>query len=156
VAAQLPARDESLCPGAYPAMNLLHIAGTADPWIPFAGGPSRGPAGDDLGQVESAEHTVAAFVASARGEPAHHEALPEADGNPATRAQLTEWRGGGRLIRQYLLECAGHTVPQREVELPAIAGPTSGDIDFGAVVLDFVASLPQARATALKARAARR
>lgn len=147
-AALLPGEGESGCSGPVPALNVLHFAGTLDPLVPFGGGPSAGPAGDALGPVRSAEETIMAFVAAAGGARLAQFELPEADGNPATSATLREWRPAGRLIRQYVLHGAGHIVPQREVPLPAVVGPSAGDVDFGEALLDFLAQRPGRRSLA--------
>jgi hypothetical protein len=69
--------------------------------------------------------------------------LPERDGNPATSASLAEWLTRDRVIRQYVMHGAGHVVPQREAVLPPIVGTPAGDIDFGEVVLEFLARWPE-------------
>jgi polyhydroxybutyrate depolymerase len=140
VAAQLPADVESLCPPEYPPINLLHIAGTKDPLVPFGGGASVGPRGESLGLVRSAAETAQAFVPA--GATGTWHALPERDGNPATSASLAEWLARDRVIRHYVLHGAGHVVPQRETVLPPVVGTAAGDIDFGEAVLEFVARWP--------------
>jgi polyhydroxybutyrate depolymerase len=142
VAAQLPADTESLCPRTYPAVHLLHMAGTDDPVVPFGGGPSVGPLGDDLGLVLSAAATVRAFGAVDEASQGDWVSLPERDGNPHTSASLAEWLPHGRVIRQYVLHGAGHVVPQREVNFPPAVGMSAGDVDFGTAVLEFLARWP--------------
>src|SRR5690606_187761 len=105
-------------------LHLLSIAGTADPLVPFDGGAAVGPDGGSLGAVQSVEATARTFVAAAGGGVPVNTPLPERDGNAATSARLVEWLAGGRVIRQYVLLGAGHVVPQRDVVLPPVAGPS--------------------------------
>lgn len=145
VAAQLPTPAESLCTKVLAPLNALLIGGTRDPLIPFAGGSSAGPTGDRLGDVLSLEETARAFAAAlGLDAPTRKVRLPEADGHDDTSAELTEWSAPDRpLLRLYTLHGAGHIVPQREVELPAIVGRSAGDIDFGDVVAEFVQAWPR-------------
>jgi polyhydroxybutyrate depolymerase len=142
VGAQLPAATESLCPQPYPPVHFLHIAGTDDPIVPLAGGPSVGLRGEDLGLVLSAAATAHAFGAAQGGADERWVSLPERDGNPQTSASMAEWLPGGRVVRQYLLHGAGHVVPQRMVSFPPAVGRPSGDIDFGSAVLEFMLRWP--------------
>jgi polyhydroxybutyrate depolymerase len=139
VGAQLPVAAESLCPQQVPALHYLHIAGTHDPLLPFGGGASAGVRGEPLGMVQSATVTADAFVAAAGGSPGTRSVLPERDGDPATSARLLEWRPPARVIRQYVLEGAGHVIPQRETHFPPVAGRSAGDMDFATAVLEFMA-----------------
>lgn len=142
VGAQLPAATESMCPQPYPQLHLLHIAGTDDPIVPLAGGPSIGLRGEDLGLVVSAAATARAFGATQGGADGSWVSLPERDGDPQTSASMAEWLPGGLVVRQYLLHGAGHVVPQRETRFPPAVGRASGDIDFGAAVLEFMLRWP--------------
>jgi polyhydroxybutyrate depolymerase len=138
VAAQLPAPAASLCPAAIPALNLLHIVGSADPLVPYAGGPSRGADGGPLGELHSATETALAFVAAAGGA---IDARAPGLGARDRQVLLFEWRTQRSLVRQHVLAGAGHVVPQEAVVFPPFLGPSSAAIDFGRAVLEFVAQL---------------
>jgi polyhydroxybutyrate depolymerase len=138
VGAQLPTEAASLCPAAVPGLNLLHIAGSADPLVPFAGGPSWGADGRPLGELHSATDTALAFVAAAGG--AVDSRVPGL-GTRDGQALLFEWRTQRSLVRQHVLAGAGHVVPQEAVVFPAFLGPSSAAIDFGRAVLEFVVQL---------------
>jgi polyhydroxybutyrate depolymerase len=142
VGAQLPAATESMCPQPYPPIHFLHIAGTDDPIVPLAGGPSVGLQGEDLGLVLSAAATMHAFGAAQGGADGRWISLPERDRNTQTSASMAEWLPRGRVVRQYLLHGAGHVVPQREVSFPPAVGSSTGDIDFGLAVLEFMLRWP--------------
>lgn len=139
VGAQLPVAAESLCAQPLPPLHFLHIAGTWDPLLPFDGGPSAGVRGEPLGLVESAAATANAFVTAAGGGRSDRLELPERDGDPVTSASLREWQTPGPIIRQYVLEGAGHVIPQRETPFPPVVGPSAGDIEFATVLLEFMA-----------------
>jgi polyhydroxybutyrate depolymerase len=107
------------CPAQAPAVAALLVHGTADPILPFAGGPFARPE-RGLGRVRSAAATAAAFALRSRCGSAvtRPSAAPHADGAasiavyPACRAPLVHvvlggaghgWPGsrhGARMIRQ--------------------------------------------------------
>jgi poly(3-hydroxybutyrate) depolymerase/protein-S-isoprenylcysteine O-methyltransferase Ste14 len=143
VAAQLPRPSESVCTREAPPLASLWIKGTADPFLPSGGGPSQGASGESLGPVLSIGATIGAFVEALPGSaPLPARRLAETDADPATSVLLEEWRAPrGALLRSYTLVGSGHVVPQREVDLPSVAGPGARDVEFGDIVLDFVESL---------------
>jgi poly(3-hydroxybutyrate) depolymerase/protein-S-isoprenylcysteine O-methyltransferase Ste14 len=141
VAAQLPAATESVCNAKIPALDSLWVKGTADPFLPSAGGESNGASGQTLGPVLSVAETIDAFLAPLSGAtPLPARPLPERDGDDATSVWLKEWRSAQGLLRLYRLEGSGHVVPQREASFPPVVGRAAGDADFGDIVLDFIAS----------------
>jgi len=157
VAAQLPAPEDSVCAARIPAIRSMWINGSEDPFIPPGGGPSVGPDGSDLGAVLPLAATIRAFAEAGTAVTATPaRTLPEFDGDRSTRVVRSDWTaGGGVYLRQYVLHGSGHVVPQRETELPSIAGHGAGDIDFGEVVAGFVnAGSPGLRAGRGLARSA--
>lgn len=141
VAAQLPTPDESSCDTEIPALRSLWIGGTKDPFIPLRGGLSIGPGGENLGKVLSLSETVRAFASAIHGASAlETHTLPEVDGDASTWVTRTDyWESSkGTVVELVLLHGSGHVVPQREIRLPAQAGPAAGDIDFADVLAEFL------------------
>jgi poly(3-hydroxybutyrate) depolymerase/protein-S-isoprenylcysteine O-methyltransferase Ste14 len=142
-AAQLPTPSESVCAEKAPALDSLWIKGTADPFLPSAGGDSKGAGGESLGPVVSIRATIAAFLeALPNAAPLPPRTLAQTDGDPSTAVVLEEWRSPrGPLLRSYTLKGSGHVLPQAEAGFPPVVGRAARDADFGDIVLDFLAAV---------------
>jgi polyhydroxybutyrate depolymerase len=133
--------------GPLPVMGFF---GTADPLIPYAGGPVgferlRARGGASAQRATGARGTaMAAEVLAAdwarhngiAGPPAVDALPPGPDGLPITR--LTWWEPGRAPVVLHRIEGGGHTWPNGPQYLPVrLIGPTSTGIDATATLLDF-------------------
>ena len=139
-AAQLPDAADSVCATSAPSLHSLWIHSSEDPFLPYDGGASFGPTGDELGVVRSVDATrqwALEGLSTASALPPWR--LPEVDGDTATRIEGYAWRSvSGLLLQQYILRGSGHVLPLRDGDFPAIVGRSAGDADFAAIVLEFL------------------
>jgi len=142
-AAQLAADDDSLCARAAPELSSLWVHGSNDPFLPYAGGASHGPARNALGDVQSVDATRQwALEAMPTASPVPMRRLPETDGDQATSIELREWRSGaGLVLQQYLLRGSGHVLPLRNGDFPAVVGRPARDAGFAEIVLGLLNAL---------------
>jgi polyhydroxybutyrate depolymerase len=121
---------------------VVMFSGTADPLVPYAGGPigfGRRGRGANRGRgVAAGAETVAADWAAANGVagPAVAEQLARPTGDlPVTRIS---WRSVGRApVVLYRVEGGGHTWPGGGQYLPArIIGPVARTLDATGVMLE--------------------
>lgn len=114
---------------------LVEIFGTADPILPYAGGPARRArwGGRDRGRVLGVEAWMALVAA-------HNDAL----GREARRVEpdvtVSTWRGPSAQcdVELWQVDGGGHTWPGGPQYLPvAIVGPTSATFDATAVLWRF-------------------
>lgn len=112
-----------------PPVPLLLIEGTADPLVPFEGGPVSF-LGFERGRVYSARETAARFAA--RNGCGAFEEIPLTDHYPddGTRVRLHAYRGCSAPLLQYLVQGGGHTWPGNHTYrwVEKALGPTSRDI----------------------------
>ena len=118
-------------------VSVLVISGTADPLVPYGGGPI-GPVlgvGGDRGTVLGAEAYVAAWVGRDRAGPPSTTELP-----PDTT--MSRYRGAARSeVDFYRVDGAGHTWPGGRQYLPrALVGSTSRTFSASRVIVDFFAA----------------
>ncbi len=130
--------------------SLLAFCGTADPLVPYAGGPI-GPLGRLVSRradrrgglpgrgLAAPIEQVAADWALADGAQARPTAAPM----PAPRGDLAvtqlSWAAPGRSVVLYRVEGGGHTWPGGAPYLPArVVGPVVRHLDATQVLLDFV------------------
>jgi polyhydroxybutyrate depolymerase len=121
-------------------VSVLIIQGTADPLVPYAGGPvSGGRLGRELGADSTAllwEESDGIRAVAATGE------LADVAPGDRCRVHWERWSGGrrGTEIRLYRLEGGGHTWPGGPQYLPrGIVGPVCRDFDATAAIWDFFA-----------------
>jgi polyhydroxybutyrate depolymerase len=139
VAMSLP---EDLACAEGPPVPLMLIHGTADPLVPFGGGPVR-VLGSERGRVLSARET-AARLARRNGCGAFEE-IEITDHYPddGTRVRLHVYRGCTAPLRHYIVEGGGHSWPgnydRRWVE--AFLGQTSRDISATFEIEEFFTGL---------------
>lgn len=112
------------CDAAPPA-DIVYFHGTADPIVPFQGGPTP------IEPVEPTPQTLAAW--------AEHDgctATPETD-DVAADVELQDWQDceGGSRLEAYIIEDGGHTWPGA-VAIPGL-GETTTSIDASEVMAEF-------------------
>ncbi|MBV8282888.1 MAG: esterase [Candidatus Eremiobacteraeota bacterium] len=141
----------SLAAGSAPHCNgpvsIMMINGTADPLVPFNGGPVAAAIG---GQGESMPVSQAASTWAAIDgcDPTpSRDTLPQAqppDGT-TTRVQTFSRCRGGSAVLLYTIENGGHTWPDGPQYLPAfMIGKVSHDFNAGSAIWDFFAAHPRA------------
>ena len=140
VAMTLPERLD--CPDGPPVPVLL-IHGTADPLIPYEGGPARVPGGADRGRVRSARATAAFFAVRNRCGPFETIMITDHFPEDGTRVRLHTYRDCAAPVLHYIVEGGGHTWPgnrnRRRIE--KILGRTSRDISATFEIEAFFTSL---------------
>ncbi len=119
-------------------VSVLIMQGTADPLVPFAGGPvAGGQYGRELGADSTAllwEQAADIRAAAATGE------LFDADPGDGCRVHWQRWSGGHRNteIWLYALRGGGHTWPGGPQYLPRrYVGPVCRDFDATFAIWDF-------------------
>jgi len=115
VAAGLPVDDDfTLRDGTPDRVPTLLLHGTADPVVPYEGGPVR-LLGRPKGTVRSARATADAYA-------------PATDASVARSGDIerTDW-GSVRLVTQFGV---GHVIPNRKSS-PRFVGPSHHDLDLG-------------------------
>ncbi len=127
IAAGLPDDDDySLAAIAPDNVPVLLFHGTADPVVPYEGGPTR-LLGRRLGDVLSAHETAARYA-------------PDATPVTTTAGEIerTDW-GRVRLVSQVGV---GHVIPNRVTSpSPRFVGPSHHDLDVGEEIAEFFAEL---------------
>jgi polyhydroxybutyrate depolymerase len=118
-------------------VSVLVISGTADPLVPYAGGPIGPVLGIDgaRGTVLGAEAYVAAWVGRDRaGQPATAGLAPD--------TTVSRYRGAsGSEVLFYRVDGAGHTWPGGRQYLPAaLVGSTTRTFSASGVIVDFFAA----------------
>jgi polyhydroxybutyrate depolymerase len=147
----VPSREAE--PRPRQAVDVVIFHGTADPLVPYLGGPI-GPvgrmvqrrarrAGDDHpGRgVAVATETVAADWAAAAGAPP----VPQTECPPVPPGELPvttlTWRGPARTVTLHRIEGGGHTWPGGPQYLPArIVGPVARGLDASAATIAVAAA----------------
>jgi len=94
-----------------PPVPLMLFNGTADPRVPFNGGPFTVPGQKDQGRVLAADETAAQFAL--RNHCGAWDEIDITDHFPAdgTRVRQHVYRGCAAPLFQYLIEGGGHTWP---------------------------------------------
>lgn len=126
VAMSLP---EDLACSDGPPVPLILIHGTADPLVPFEGGPVR-VLGAERGRVLSARETAARFARRNGCGPFEEIEISDHYPDDGTRVRLHVYRGCTAPLRHYIIEGGGHTWPGNHDRrwVGALLGPTSRDI----------------------------
>jgi polyhydroxybutyrate depolymerase len=145
LACKLPGRIRAIAPVTMPLPDFLEddcrrapgvaiavLNGTADPIVPYDGGPitvRRGARGDVL----STDATLALFRAL-------NGCSGSSEARRIGRVVRREWRGCGLPTVLYRIEGGGHTWPSGTQYLPRrIVGPVNRDIDGAAEIAAFFA-----------------
>lgn len=127
----------SQCPAPSQALPLLLVSGTADPLVPYSGGPVRFLSRSSRGEVLPVEQVAARWraLAGLPDEPARREALPHRDPEDPTHATRLVWGTDPAKLQVELLriEGGGHIEPsiqQRFARLyTALVGLQNGDVE---------------------------
>ncbi len=126
-------------------VSMLLINGTADPLVPYEGGPV---AHDQRGRVLSTDETVAKWrAATGSTGTGTREALPDRDPSDGCTAERCRWPKGpsGAEVELLRVVGGGHTWPGRAQYLPPRAiGRVCRDFDATAVIWDFFRTHPKA------------
>jgi polyhydroxybutyrate depolymerase len=145
VAASLPAGGNMDCTTEGRPVSVLVMNGTADPVNPYAGGAVSG-FGPFLrrGPVLSTEDTVDYWRELAgTAEAPQGVALPDADVHDGSRVERRSWQAPGhkRVVLDTIVG-GGHTIPDPQLHMPGILGPTNGDLDAAREIWAFFAGTP--------------
>lgn len=121
-------------------VSVVILNGTADPLVPYEGGPI-GFKGNNLGRVVPADDARRRWAAWNRCEPEPAmDWLPDQAPTDGTRVQLLSHTqcAGGTEVLLYRIEGGGHTWPGGPQYLPAgLVGRVSRDLDAGQAIWDF-------------------
>jgi polyhydroxybutyrate depolymerase len=142
VAGPAPASLAGTCHPARP-MPVLEIHGTADPYVPYAGGPLGG---GERGTVQSVEATVARWrdLDHCAAKPTTATLPDRVEDGTHVRLQTATRCAPHASVALYTVVNGGHTWPGGEQYLPvAIVGPTSRQFDAGQLIWDFFAGTPR-------------
>jgi len=144
VIALLPEEMEAKCEPAEP-LPIMLMVGTADQFVPFAGGPIAGFLNDERGGVISYDRTMAVLLAAnhCSGEPSEN-ALPDPIDDNVRTVRL-DWTICARrgLISVLRMEGAGHGWPGRPRPstgrpIDALRGTISRDFDGARAAWEFL------------------
>jgi polyhydroxybutyrate depolymerase len=145
IAASLPVNYR--CDPARP-LPAIFFHGTADQFIPFAGGRIAGQFEKQRGSVVSAQETIDFFVKAAGCQTRDSQAL--ADPSPPDGTHVTIHRYGncrpGGAVESVIIEGGGHSWPgaRQGVLLDYLLGPASRAIDTSAELWRFFDGAAQA------------
>ena len=137
IIANMPAGLGASCKPAR-AIPFLLINGTADPRVPFAGGPLVKT--DYPGDVLSTDATLAKFAAAAGCAGERSKTLfPNRNTKNGSRAYLEKFDGCKVPVELVRIEGGGHTIPGHwsGADSGAAAGGHNGDVDAARLVVDF-------------------
>jgi polyhydroxybutyrate depolymerase len=137
ILAGMPADLKQTCRPSRPIRFLL-IAGTADPFVPFRGGPTTLPA--SKAELLSADETLAVFgKADGCSDGKTTTAVPDRDPKDGTRAFLEKLKGCKVPVELVRIEGGGHVIPGRWASgaRNETAGLHNNDIDTAALIWDF-------------------
>lgn len=141
VIAAMPTPLASTCAPAQ-QISVFMVQGSADPFIPLAGGDTHHqnfPNLGDGGDVESAVATRALWGAlNGCGTEVSDALVPidAADPSRVTRYILRACTGSVE-VDQYIIAGMGHTWPPLPGQAPAVSGPTSSQLDATAAIVAF-------------------
>jgi polyhydroxybutyrate depolymerase len=129
---------DSWCPAPKHPVPALVVAGTADPFVPYAGGPVGLGGRGARGTVVGAEASVAAWraLAGLPDAPARHETLPHRDARDPTRTTRILWGAdpAGLQLEFVRIDGGGHVEPSGRARIgrlyARLVGPQSGDLEI--------------------------
>lgn len=141
VAATMPVKQARSCHPRHP-VSMLMIEGTADPYVPYAGGTIPGDTVPLLSSFASAR--TWARIDECDSEPLVIDQAPDiADGTSVTRSTYMLCAGAASVIR-YTIWGGGHTWPGGGQYLPvAQVGQTSRNLDASVAIWLFVRAHPR-------------
>ena len=143
VAGTLPEKLASVCKPSRP-VPVLVIHGTADPIVPWNGGPVAGF--EDFGKVLSVRETVAAWAGhNGCRDAAATATLTDRDPQDGTTIRTERFKdcAPGAAISLIIVEGGGHTWPGGFQYLPErFIGKTSRDIDATQAIWEFFRQVP--------------
>jgi polyhydroxybutyrate depolymerase len=131
------------CPPG-PPVPLLWFLGTADPLVPFAGGPVTVRGRDaGRGSVLAADAAFARFSARNRCGPPVDTPLADSDPADGLAVLRRDWTGCAAPLSAFLIAGGGHTWPgaRHGPVLDRLLGPTAQDLSASATILAFFAGL---------------
>jgi polyhydroxybutyrate depolymerase len=145
VAGSNPANFKGDC-GKSP-VSVMMINGTADAFVPYAGGPVAPDFLGNRGEVASVGQTISFWVAQdgCRRTP-RTEAVPDKDPSDDTTTDIEMFDGcrGRTSVELYTVDGGGHTWPGGLQYLPeSIIGSTSRDFDASETMWQFFAAHPR-------------
>ncbi|WP_309231199.1 PHB depolymerase family esterase [Nocardia sp. SYP-A9097] len=144
VAGPLPAADESACATTHP-LPVLEIHGTADPIVPYDGGPVRVTSGNHGGSGSSPVLSVAATQQLWRtkdgcGPVTSTPLAPTTDDGTTVTIESADCANGGK-VQLYSITGGGHTWPDGPQYLPAgLVGKVSHQFDATQVIWRFLSA----------------
>jgi polyhydroxybutyrate depolymerase len=144
VSGSMPTEDAGTCRPSRP-LSVLEIAGTADPIMPFAGGPIT-LLGMSRSTVLSAEQTVSMWAGvdkcAAPSPAASLAPVPPADGTSVTRLTYGRCAAGTNVVL-YTVTGGGHAWPGGpQYSLRSIIGIASQQLDASQTIVDFFLTHP--------------
>jgi polyhydroxybutyrate depolymerase len=135
--AGLPAKWAAACKPS--PLAFLLVNGTANPLVPFQGGPVKLPGFKD--DVVSAEATMAPFAAAndCSSQRNLHE-FPDRDPSDGSRVIMERLIGCKRMVELVRVEGGGHTLPGRPArsDRGQSVGALNKDVNVSRVVAEFV------------------
>jgi len=142
--ANLPEPLAAQCRPTRP-LPLLMMHGTADPLMPFDGGPVSAFTGNDQGRVISAENTIVFWLRNnGCGEEFGVGAIEDRDPLDGIRTETRTWSGcrDGATVVAYRMVGAGHGLPGRSANKPElnarVGGRSTNDFDSSEATWSFV------------------
>lgn len=145
IVAAMPARSE--CAPPRRAVPVMFVNGTADPLVPFDGGPVAERYGGQRGAVLSTPGSIALWtrLAGAGATPARVP-LPDLDRNDDSTVVEETWstRDGRPAVRLLRVAGGGHTEPSRTYRYPRrlhpLLGAQNGDVEVADALWRFFAA----------------
>jgi polyhydroxybutyrate depolymerase len=135
----LTVKEAAACKPARPLAVML-LNGTANPIVPFAGGPANLPLQQD--EVVSAEASLAPFVEAAACTDHTHtrQTLPDRDPKDGSRITVERYAGCKVPIELVRVDGGGHTLPGRpsRSDRGVPVGAQNNDANAAKLVSDFV------------------
>jgi polyhydroxybutyrate depolymerase len=135
--ANLPTEWAASCAPTKPLAFML-INGTADPLVPFGGGPANMPEGPR--DVLSTEATVAVFSKAAECTGQRTETISDRDKQDGSKVTIEHGTGCKAPVELVRVDGGGHTIPGRRSTSTrgAVVGAQNNDIDGARRMWDFL------------------
>ncbi|MDB5650144.1 MAG: Phospholipase/carboxylesterase [Hyphomicrobiales bacterium] len=137
IIANLPAEWAASCTPTKPLAFML-INGTADPMIPYGGGPANMPEGTR--DVLSTEATVAVFSKAAECTGQRSQVVSDRDKQDGSKVTIEHGTGCKAPVELVRVDGGGHTIPGRRSTSTrgAVVGAQNNDIDGARMMWDFL------------------
>jgi len=128
-------------------VSVLMINGTADTFVPYAGGPVAPDFLGNRGEVMSVGQTISFWAAADGCSPTPRAtSLPDKDPSDGTTTDVETFDGcrGRTSVELYTIDGGGHTWPSGLQYLPeAVIGPTSRDFSASETIWQFFSAHPR-------------